>query len=442
MKFISILVVLVCSWSALAVEPISQSLVSKFRSGETIRVLVRIEKRSGMVIMQNQKSLQSVAEFQLYSFLHRHEWMASLRPEVMWLVPGIAVDLNIHDLKTLISDPEVVEIVDLNEPVYLENSMRGSQAGVLTQTTYGVAKVGARALQEKHPELLGTGVRVGVIDTGIDANHPDLKDRIVAYKDFSPSPKERPSDDIDHGTHIAGTIAGGSKSREQIGVAPGAELIIAKIFNKSGESTKELILQAMHWVVDPDGLAETDDGATIVNSSWASRSKYDTRNPEDVDYCGVVQSWSEMGVIPVFAAGNNGPADASIGLPAGCPETFSVGASEHNDRLMYFSAVGPARWESLDLEKPDVVAPGFWIKSARAGGGYRDQTGTSMSAPHVAGAFALLRQAFPEKSANELMSVMRSTAVDLGREGYDYDFGWGRIDVEAAHAELSGESQE
>jgi len=436
MKSFFTVICLLFSASIFASETVPVGLAAKLNQRKTVRTLVHVELPSFEVIRPKQKSLQAFREASLYRFLQRNKWLAAKRVEPMWLVHGVAIDLQADDLGVLMNDASVLRLTDLEEPVYLVESLKQKPPSLSSQTTYGIAKVGAAALQEEQPQLTGAGVRIAVIDTGIAPDHPDLKGKVVAYKDFSPTPKDNPTDDIDHGTHIAGTIAGGAASRVQIGVAPEAELVIARVFDRFGESTTEAILRAMHWVIDPDRNPETDDGAQVVNSSWATRSKYDTRLPEDVGFCQAIQSWKEVDVIAVFAAGNGGPTEASVGLPAGCPGAFSVGASEHNDRLMYFSGVGPARWLGFDLNKPEVVAPGFNVLSASANGRYREQTGTSMAAPHVAGGFGLLRQAFPEKSAEELMEAVKLSSRDLGSNGFDYDFGWGRVDLVEAYGLL------
>ena len=349
------------------------------------------------------------------------------------LINGISGWISESQLEKALNTPGLKSVQRLDQPVTIEKYFsKELLPEPNSQMTWGLKRMNVNYVADVYPDVDGTGVRVGILDTGIDARHPDLKEKILSYKNFSAEKNENPSDEYDHGTHVAGTIAGGRASGQQIGVAPGAGLVVARIFDRGGGSTKEKILEAMHWVLDPDGNPETDDGAQIVNASWSTRDSFADRMPEDEIYCDVVQAWRQLDVIPVFAAGNNGPAEASVGLPAGCPGTLSVGASEHSDRLMYFSAVGPAQWKDLSLQKPELVAPGFKIRSARSGGGYREQLGTSMSAPHVTGVLALMKQACPLKTSDQLMETITATAHDLGPEGFDVDFGWGRVDALSA----------
>ncbi|NQZ00208.1 MAG: S8 family serine peptidase [Bdellovibrionales bacterium] len=371
--------------------------------------------------------------------------MPQLNANVLKLFPlinGVGVRLSRHNLRQALELPGLKSVERLDEPVFLEKQEQ-SEAKISRKYPYawGIEKVGAKQIHQEYPELRGEGVRIGVLDTGIKANHRDLEGKVLHFKNFSAEKNEEPADEFDHGTHIAGTLVGGTHSRRAIGVAPGAMLVVARIFDRGGESSKEKILEAMHWMVDPDEYPETDDSVHIVNGSWGTRSSFSERSPEDVAYCEVVASWADMGVIPVFAAGNNGPAKASIGLPGGCPGAVSVGSTEHSDRLMYFSAVGPAQWQDFSLNKPELTAPGFKIYSASSNGRYREQLGTSMSAPHVAGIFALLRQAHPEVESELLISTVIETAKDLGPQGYDVDFGFGRIQGLEAMKSLERQTQ-
>lgn len=308
-----------------------------------------------------------------------------------------------------------------------------------TQYTNGIEKIGLVELLKERPDLDGKGVRVGVIDTGIDPRHPDLKGKTIQYRDFTPNPKPEPGDGFGHGTHVAGTVAGGANSGKQIGVAPAADLVIARIFDRNGASTRSLILQAMQWMADPDEDPTTDDAAQVVNGSWSDDEPFNDRIPEDEPFCQIIDRWIEIGIVPVFSAGNTGPAEASVNIPGGCPNAVAVGATEANDRLMYFSGTGPANWLGASYQKPDIVAPGFRIYSARSGGGYERMSGTSMSTPHVTGAFAILRQAFPDSSVHSLVEAMKQSAKDLGDTGADYDFGWGRIDLVRAYESLDSQ---
>lgn len=361
----------------------------------------------------------------------KYPWAAQLRIEPLWIMNAVFITMTPRQIEGLLEAHEVQSLMWARKPLRLKK-VKASQAETQSNFTYGLKKIGVPVLRERMPMITGAGVRVAVIDTGIDANHPDLRGRLRLFKNFSPAVDDKPSDEFGHGTHVAGTIVGGNKSGIQIGVAPEAQLIVARIFDANGDSDRKMILKAMQWVADPDGNPATEDHAQIVNSSWGDDDPYDDRLPENEPFCQIVQSWVQLNIIPVFSAGNSGPSAGTIGLPAGCPEAFSVGATEQNDRSPHFSSTGPAKWKNLDLVKPEVSAPGFHVKSAGKNGKWEDMSGTSMSSPHVSGAFALLIQAFPSATAEELKAAMEQGSRDLGNPGKDGIFGWGRIDLPGA----------
>lgn len=262
------------------------------------------------------------------------------------------------------------------------------------------------------------------IDTGIDANHPELKGKVVLWKDVI-SNKTAPYDDNGHGTHVAGTIAGNTG----IGAAPGAKLIIGKVFSSGGSATTDGILKAMQWIADPDGKPDTKDFPVLVSNSWGGGSPSKTKDPTDEVFCQAVDSWLKLGIAPIFANGNSGPRAPSVGLPAGCPGTIAVGATDSNDNIASFSSRGNADWKSGSILKPLVSAPGVNVNSAKAGGGYVEHSGTSMATPHVSGAATLLFQAKPNMTVKELAAMLVKGSKDLGKQGPDPDFGEGRINA-------------
>lgn len=388
----------------------------------------RTATMQAMGLLRNQhKTL--VAQFQ-----SKFAWSADASVQPLWIVNGLFVTVTPAQAQELVRLRSLRGLYWAEQPLRIEKPQFRMTSAVSdlnrARLTWGVSKVGVGQVQAAFPQWNGAGVRVGVLDTGISANHPDLEGKLLQFKNFSPARETDPEDGFNHGTHVAGTIAGGSISGEQIGVAPGAGLVVARIFSSNGESTTAQILQAMQWVADPDEDPDTNDFAQVVNASWGSGNPYTTRNPEDVPFCQAIRTWADLGIIPVVSAGNTGPAAGSINIPGACPDSFTVGATEINDRSPIFSSVGPAQWKDFTLEKPDVVAPGMDIKSASANwGGYFEMSGTSMATPHVTGAFAILLQAFPDASPEELKAAMIGGAKDLGAGGYDPDFGNGRIDV-------------
>ena len=166
-----------------------------------------------------------------------------------------------------------------------------------------------------------------------------------------------------------------------------------------------------------------------MSNSWSASTANDTW------FRPMIRRWLDLGMVPVFAAGNAGPAAGSVGSPAGYPEAIAVGAIDSNDGVPSFSGRGPVVWQNADglgpaagtvLQKPDLAAPGVGIISS-VGTGYLSYSGTSMAAPHVAGVAALVRQANPALTPAAVADILRATADDVGAAGVDPTSGAGRV---------------
>lgn len=350
-------------------------------------------------------------------------------PQTLWIANGSLAHLSQAQIYSLLGSENIESIHFVGKKIKLTPPPSEHTQIAGNQYTYGLRNLKVPELNKKYPQLTGAGIKVGILDSGIDADHPDLKGKVKLFKDFSSEKSPVPVDPFQHGTHVAGTIAGGTSSGEAIGVAPQAQLIIGRIFDGEANSETVDILRAMQWMADPDENPATNDFPAIVNSSWGDSDPYADRDPQDDPFCKVVDSWLNLGIIGVFSAGNSGSQPGSTGLPAGCPNAFAVGATNINDQSPWFSSSGPAIWKSIQIVKPEIAAPGMDIKSAKPRGGYQDMSGTSMSAPHISGSFALLLQAKPTLTVEEAEKAMIDGAKDLGEPGKDNDFGWGRPDL-------------
>jgi Subtilase family len=286
-----------------------------------------------------------------------------------------------------------------------------------------VPQVGAPAVWAAHGTR-GRGVVVAVIDTGIDYNHPALGGgigpgfRVAGGYDFINDDAD-PNDDHGHGTHVAGIV--GASSNTLTGVAPESTLLAYKALDAGGHGEFSGVVAAIDRALDPDGNGDPSDAADVINLSLGG---YGT--PED-PVAQAVENAIAHGVVVVAAAGNTGDF-YSIGSPACAPNAITVGASELSGALAPFTSKGPNT--HLYTIKPEVVAPGVNIVSAVPGGGQRALNGTSMAAPHVAGAAALLLAVHPEWTPAEVKSALVTTAFDLNAEAMAQ--GAGRIDVAAA----------
>lgn len=291
----------------------------------------------------------------------------------------------------------------------------------------------------------GSGVTVGIVDTGLDSSHPAIREhyrgtqadgsQVHDYNWFDPF-THRPDafDDGQHGTHVAGTSAGGTDGHA-IGVAPGAKLIAAKAINGRGYNSTAATLQALQFMLAPtktDGSApDPTKGADVVNNSWGNPG-----DPMDDTFLESFEALRAAGIEVVTSAGNEGPREGTVSAPGSYPGFLSVAATTSRDSVAGFSSRGPSKFPSKDDMSPNVAAPGEGIVSSVPGGRYSRMSGTSMASPHVAGAVALLLQARPDATHDEIVQALTKTAVDVDRAGPDNASGYGRIDVVRALDEL------
>ncbi|MEH1169894.1 S8 family serine peptidase [Micromonospora sp. CPCC 205539] len=271
----------------------------------------------------------------------------------------------------------------------------------------------------------GAGVQVAVLDTGVDANHPDLAGRIAGTQDFSGSGSA--ADGHGHGTHVASTIVGSGAASDgrRKGVAPGAKLLIGKVLDDNGSGYESGIVAGMEWAAR--------SGAKVVSMSLGG-SATDGTDPMSQALNDLT---AETGALFVVAAGNEGSA-RSVGTPGAAASALTVGAVDRDDQLAEFSSRGP-RLGDNGL-KPEITAPGVGIIAARAAGttmgtpvddAYTRASGTSMATPHVAGAAAILAQEHPDWTATRLKDALVSTAK--GNPALTvFEQGGGRVDVARA----------
>ncbi|MFD7441782.1 S8 family serine peptidase [Streptomyces sp. NPDC059909] len=274
----------------------------------------------------------------------------------------------------------------------------------------------------------GEDVKVAVLDTGADQNHPDLAGRVVEAKDFSDSGSTE--DRFGHGTHVAATAGGSGAASNGLrkGVAPGADLLIGKVLGDSGFGTASQVIAGMEWAAA--------QGAKVVNMSLGSDGDTDGTDPMSLAVNEISRS---SGALFVVAAGNAGQlGDMTVGSPGAADAALTVGAVDRDDSLAPFSSRGPRYGDKA--VKPDITAPGVGIVAARAAGTamgtpideyYTAVNGTSMATPHVAGAAALLAGQHPDWSAEQLKDALISTSRTISGQ-VPTQQGGGRVDVKAA----------
>ena len=369
--------------------------------------------------------------------------------EAFWFRNVIVVEGDAALVETLSRLPGVKEI----RPERIYPLVRPVERGVAVAVgagdpEWGVAKIGAD--QAWQVGVLGGGVVVANVDTGVDYTHPALS---VQYRgnngdgtfshdynwwDPSGACGGVPCDNVEHGTHTMGTMVGGDGPgpfTPDIGVAPGARWIAAKGCEDFGCSEQSL-LSSGQWILAPTDLngenADPSMRPDIVNNSWGG-------GPGDAFYLETVQNWRAAGIIPVFSSGNPGPFCGEGGSPGDYLESFSVGATDIDDVIADFSGRGPSAFGKVN---PDVTAPGVDVTSSVPGGGYAVFSGTSMAAPHVAGTLALMLSAAPNligdvDGATGSLAASAVDIIDLSCGGADSGdpnnvYGDGRIDALAA----------
>ncbi|HBC74657.1 MAG: hypothetical protein A2008_00315 [Candidatus Wallbacteria bacterium GWC2_49_35] len=395
------------------------SVILRLKSQVVFKNLPRDASRSSYV----KRALENHARISQRSFVDYIKSLGKdIKYESLWITNAVVVSCDRATLE-LISAREEIDSVWLNSKVQLINPVDASyQPGKKASgNEWNIDLVNAPAVWEKY-NLRGEGVLIGHIDTGCEGTHPDCKDKIYAFRDFISGNNAAPYDDQGHGTHTVGTILGGNASGKFIGAAPRATIAVAKVFDKSGSAQDDGILKAMQWIMDPDENPSTNDVPRLVSNSWGSSQMSKT-------YWDVVNNWRAANIYPLFAAGNSGPSPKTVGTPGGFPHSVAVGASTSADKIASFSSRGPVAWDGVTYVKPDVSAPGENIYSAVPGGKWGSKSGTSMATPLVAGVIALLYQAKPELSIDEITQILETTGKDLGEPGKDNIFGSCRIDV-------------
>jgi subtilisin family serine protease len=372
----------------------------------------------------------------------------------LWASSSIALDLTREQLKRL---PEEVG-ANLIADIYPNRTLRVPPVQKLDTlppevadnrvSAWGLEKTGAMACWGAY-EARGAGVKVAVLDTGVDAKHPDLKDKIAGFCEVSADgrrveepAKESWRDSAEHGTHCCGTVVGGRASGRWIGMAPNAKILAAMVL-KNGIGTDAQILKGMEWAINK--------GADVISMSLGGLRL----SPDVLDtYTRTIINANRLGIPVVIAIGNEG--SQTSGSPGNDYFAFTVGATDLKDRAAGFSGgrtqvIAASRYieeENLPLvySKPDISAPGVAVYSCIPRGKYAAWNGTSMATPHVAGALALLisklkPDAIPTAHrAYVLQSMLTGAGVELGESGQNHRFGYGRLDILRAmgHAEVNG----
>jgi len=364
-----------------------------------------------------------------------------------WLVNAVVVVGTVDAIRDLAlrDDVEVIEPdlkPELIEPIRSEKvTLPGGSRGI--GIAPGVVAVGARRVWNELG-IDGTGVIVGIMDTGVDGNHPALSARWRGL--FAPASEcwldnsgqgspSFPIDNSGHGTHVMGTVTGQAPD-DTIGVAPGALWIAANSIDQGVSSEFDNdVIESLEFFADPDGDPyTTDDVPCVVQNSWGTYEPLGY--PDCFSYWWTAMDNCEAaGVVLTWSAGNEGPDPASLRSPADRADSpynaFSVGSTQYYEpyNISDFSSRGPSNCGGEFAMKPEICAPGSNIYSSWPGGGYTNLSGTSMAGPHIAGVVALMCAANPDLDHETIKQVMMETAIDKGTVGEDNTYGHGFVDA-------------
>ena len=374
--------------------------------------------------------------------------------ESYYIVNGMAVTATKEVAEKLATFPEVEKILP-NETRQLFTTKTENAVAPKAE----IANIEWSIERVKAPDVWamgidGAGTVVASIDTGVQWDHPALKEKYRGYNaangqvshNFNwfdaTAGRATPYDDIEHGTHVTGTMVGSEPNgTNQIGVAPGAKFIAVKAFTANGGTDTDL-LEAAQWILAPtdaNGNARVDMAPDVVNNSWGGGPGLDEW------YRDVVVNWRAAEIFPEFSAGNttlSNPGGAgSVAAPANYPESFATGATDINNKVGSFSLRGPSPYAEI---KPDISAPGVNIRSSIPGGGYEGGwNGTSMAGPAVSGVAALLRQVDANLTVDEMEEILLNTANPLTDAQYttvpNHGYGYGLVDAyEAVSSIITG----
>lgn len=374
-----------------------------------------------------------------------------------WLKNMVLVKVTPQTLQELAALAPVDHIIPnftlqapLTEPDKDAGATRAATAGA---STWGLTKIGVDKVRAEQGPT-GEGVRVAVLDTGVDIDHPDLAGKLATddakdpahpggWLEFTGTGEpvaSLPHDSSYHGTHVAGTIAGGDASGTAIGVAPDAELM-AGLTIPGGSGTLSQVIAGMEWAIAPYDAQGRPAGepADVVSMSLGAEGYAD-------ELIEPTRNIYRAGVFPSFAVGNE-CVDGSAS-PGNVYEAVSVGATDDADDVADFSCGevvdrsdwidAPAEWPQSYVV-PDVSAPGVDVLSTLPGGEYGLLSGTSMATPHVSGTVALMLQARPDLTVDDALGILTGTSLFDQRYGVRPNprYGWGRIDAYAAVKEAA-----
>lgn len=372
-------------------------------------------------------AVEQAALLQRLEELRRAGLVGEVRP--FWIVNFIFAELTPTAVEELAQHPDIARLTRgadaPDEWIGLGTPRDQDEDPALRDIAWGVTKIKADEVWSRLG-ITGAGVILVVADSGQRYTHLDLQDRYLTelsydFKDDDADPYGDTGSGETHGTFCAGIAASDGDAGTNAGVAPGVTYTAHRVL-MSADYQGELSV----WT---SWQAAAEQGVDVLVNALGWK---DAWNPDRYTWQAAARNTLAAGTCLVVAAGNDGPEPETIRCPGDVPEVITVGASDENDDVWVESSRGPSTHYDEEVVKPDVVAPGVDCKSCYASGDFDYQSGwdgTSMAAPHVAGTIALLLQAAPELTPEQVGDLLEANAVDLGPPGKDNTSGAGRIDA-------------
>ena len=449
------------------------STLSSKSDGDFVSVLVFMSDRADVSALQQRYKLASftrqashrilIDELQSFARTAQTDILRTLDDaksrgdvrsyEAYWITNALQVEARKSFIETLRNRPDLAAII---ADIPMQSLYYPASQSTALVPGAGVSP-GLRAIHADSMwamGLTGAGSLIASFDTGVNGGHPALRN---SYHGNHGYPAEacwfdpvygqtyphwdRSLKGGEHGTQTMGVMVGKDDATgDTVGVAFGADWISAMVVDIPHSN----YLEAFQWVADPDGDPNTvDDVPDVLNNSWG----FTQSNIGCLDiFWDPIDNVEAAGTVVIFACGNSGPAPMSLRNPANRANTpyntFSVGAVLATDvsTIWNGSSRGPSDCDGISI-KPEVVAPGYQVRTTNPDSSYAPRDGTSFAAPHVAGAVALLRQYNPNAPVDSIKSALMRSAVDKGTLGEDNTFGWGVIDILAAKRLLAPNNQ-
>ena len=428
------------SWADAFIDPALKTFALGASSAGTQRVLILtkgvapVQKparydRAGVVRYFQEASRLSIAP--LMNSLQNNQVPGVKFLQAFWINGAVLADVTREGLVNLSKQPSVTKIyrngiVHKDPPVSVKSGhgpVFGADPFGGASSDYHFTSIGLDRLMKELPQVVGTGVTVGLVDTGVDATHPALQGKVPLFFNGQTRKTSPPQDFDQHGTHVSGTVAGGDRTNNLIGVAPGAKIVMAGVVEQGFDA----MLSGMQFFLD-QRQNPAASSIKVVGCSWNTGGA-----PDQEVFYRAIAAWEAAGILPVFSAGNAGA--QGITHPHEYPGTFAIAAFGADGNIASFSSVGPGHYHGQDTQKPDIAAPGVDINSSVPGGNYEQMSGTSMAQPHASGTAALLLQVKPDLNPAQLKILMTKSAVPTqGRSPGQWDAHWGFGSLNAYNA--------